>query len=90
MTPHHIVQAEMLAGPSLRIRFDDGFIGTARLEPLIDCGGVFAAIAAQPERFAIVQNGRALAWIDADGEEIDLCADALRLMAETTAAQAAE
>ena len=89
MTPQHVIQAELLAGPSLRLHFEDGFVGIARLDPLIRCGGVFAAIAAQPERFAIVQNGRALAWVDADGEEIDLCADALRQMAEVTAAQAA-
>jgi hypothetical protein len=39
-------------------------------------------LATDPDGFAVSEHGRALVWIDADGDEVDLSADTLRLMAE--------
>ena len=75
-----IVSAEMLPGLRLSVRFADGAEGVADLAPLVAQGSALAAIAAAPAAFAITQGGRAIAWRDADGEEVDLCADALRRM----------
>ena len=90
MILQRILAAEALPGPRLRLRFADGFHGIVPLAALLRQGGVFTAIAAHPDRFAIAPSGRALVWTDADGEEIDLCADALRRMAASVAGEAAE
>lgn len=74
----HIVSAEMLSGLRLALRFADGTEGVAELAPLAAKGGALAALTATPDAFTITQGGRAIAWQDADGDEVDLCADALR------------
>ena len=76
---HQITQIEMLAGFQLRLRFADGAEGTADPAPLVGQEGVYAAISAAADRAAIGPRGRSVEWRDADGEAIDLCADALRL-----------
>jgi len=80
----------MSPGLRLRLRFDDGYEGIAALSEVSRRGVVFAAVAGNPNGFAVTLNGRALAWKDADGEDVDFCADALRLMAEQAATRAAE
>jgi putative hemolysin len=83
-----IVSAEMLPGLRLTLRFADGGEGVAELAPLVTTGPALAAIAANPAGFTIAQGGRAIAWQDADGEEVDLCADALRRLIGTARAAA--
>ncbi len=90
MTLNRIVAAEMLPGLCLRLQFADGFAGIAALADTVRIGGVLGAIGDHPESFRIVEGGRAVVWTDADGDEIDLCADALRLLAEGAAVRAAE
>lgn len=90
MKLHRITAAEMLPGLRLRLAFDDGFHGIAPLAETVAIGGALTAVRDNPKAFAVGQGGRALVWADADGEEVDLCADALRLLAERSAAQAAE
>ncbi|MCC7281439.1 MAG: hypothetical protein IT556_03580 [Acetobacteraceae bacterium] len=75
-----IVSAEMLPGLRLALRFADAAEGVAELAPLVAQGPALAAIAAAPSAFTVTQGGRAIAWQDADGDEVDLCADALRRM----------
>src|SRR5690242_9685308 len=89
MDLQHIVSAAMTPDLQLRLRFADGFEGVADLAPLVAKGGVYVAIADNPTGFTIAPHGRALAWHDADGDEVDLCADALRLMADRKTAAAA-
>jgi hypothetical protein len=80
MELQRIPSAEMLPGLRLSLRFADGAEGIADLIPVIARGAALAAIAAAPAALTITQGGRAVAWHDVDGEEIDLCADALRRM----------
>lgn len=82
MTMQRIVLAEMLAGHRLHLRFEDGADGILDLAPLVRRGGVFETIATAPETFRLGPHGRSVAWTDAEGDSIDLCADALRLEME--------
>ena len=90
MELHRIVSAEMLPGLRLRLRFEDGFQGIASLAEVVQAGAVLTAIFDKPAEFAIVENGRAIAWKRADGDDVDLCADALRYLAERAVVKAAE
>lgn len=70
----------------IRIAFADGYTGVVDLNPLIRKGGIFARLA-DPELFRRVEiglGGRYLQWPGG----IDLCADALRIKAETKEANA--
>ena len=60
---------------SLTITWDDGSVTTKSMGPLIAAKRVFRPLAeaALFSAVTIIQNGRALAWVD----DIDLCADAL-------------
>jgi hypothetical protein len=87
---HRIVAAEMLPGLRLRLEFEDGFRGIASLAGLVQAGGVLTAISDKPTEFTVANNGRTVAWKHADGEDVDLCADALRRLAEDAVARAAE
>ena len=83
MDMQRIVTAETLAGLRMRLVFADGFQGIVDLSALTARGGVLAADPAGfPAGFSVSDHGRVLAWRDADGDEVDLCADALRQMAE--------
>jgi hypothetical protein len=90
MKLHRITAAEMLPGFRVSLTFDDGFHGIAPLAETVAIGGALTAIRDNPAAFRVEQEGRAVVWTDTDGEEVDLCADALRLLAERSAAQAAE
>ena len=90
MELHRIVAAEMLPGLRLRLKFEDGFQGTASLAEMVQAGGVLTAISDKPTEFTLVENGRAIAWRHPDGDDVDLCADALRRLAEHAVVRAAE
>ncbi|HEY5299378.1 MAG TPA: DUF2442 domain-containing protein [Acetobacteraceae bacterium] len=90
MDLHRIIGAEMLTGLRLRLRFEDGFEGIAALSEITRRGGVFAAIIDNPNGFTVMSNGRAIAWKGSDGDDVDFCADALRMIAEQAATRAAE
>lgn len=77
-----IVEAQMMPGHRLRLRYADGLEGVAELAPLVARGGVYAAIAAAPDAVRIGRRGRSVEWPGADGEPVDFCADALRLEIE--------
>ena len=79
-----IVNVEVPAPPLVGLTFADGFKATLDLQRLLDVGKVF-----EPLRDAAFfrtahpgSGGRSLEWVTADGGEIDLCADALRMEAE--------
>jgi len=80
MTLERIVAARPLPAYRLDLRFADGVEGAADLSALIAQGGVFIALRDGFEGVRIIENGRALAWRDTDGDDVDLCADALRQM----------
>jgi len=88
MELHRIVSAEMLPGLRLSLRFADGGAGIAELAPVVATGAALAAIANNPDDFTLAQGGRVIAWKDADGEDVDLCADALRRMISVSRAAA--
>ncbi len=90
MKLNRITFAEVLPGLRLRMRFADGFTGTAPLADTVRIGGALATVRDNPNRFSVAPGGRAVVWIDAAGDEVDLCADALRLLAEGTVSRAAE
>jgi len=77
MRLERIETARPLAGYRIRLRFADGTEGVADLSSLVSHGGVFAALAADFGALRIIEHGRALAWHDAEGDDVDLCADAL-------------
>jgi hypothetical protein len=80
MELQRIIAAEMRPDLRLRLVFADGGEGIADLTRLAALGGALSILATNPSAFSVVQNGRAIAWRDADGDEVDLCADALRDM----------
>jgi hypothetical protein len=80
MDMHTIKTAEALPGHRLRLTFEDGFHGVVDLAAIAAHGGVLSVLATDPGGFAVSEHGRALVWVDADGDEVDLCADALRQM----------
>jgi len=82
MDMHTIRAADVLPGHRLKLTFEDRFQGIVDLAAIAARGGVLSALGTDPAGFAVAERGRALVWIDGDGEEADLCADALRQMAE--------
>ena len=75
-----IAAAEPLPGYRLRLRYTDGMAGVVDMAGLIAAGGVFAALAGPRfPTFTLTQGGRALCWLDDEGQEVDFDADALRL-----------
>lgn len=73
---HTIVQVKPEAHYRLRLTYSDGAVIVVNLTPLIEQGGVFAALA-DPQFFAEVtlgERGRHIEW----NGTIDFCADALR------------
>lgn len=79
MILHMIERAEPRDGFKVAVAFRDGREGTVDFAPVIADGGVYRALS-DPERFRSVKigdHGRSLVWVDAEGEEIDICADAL-------------
>jgi Protein of unknown function (DUF2442) len=70
---------------------DDGSESVVDLAPLLAKRGVFAFLT-DPAGFnavAVGERGRTLVWRDPEGEDIDLCADALWRLAHEGAIEAA-
>ncbi|WP_158925495.1 DUF2442 domain-containing protein [Acidisphaera sp. S103] len=82
MDMHTIKAAAILPGHRLKLTFEDGFQGVVDLAAIAARGGVLSVLGTDPDGFAVAERGRALVWIDEDGDEVDMCADALRQMAE--------
>ena len=82
-----LTSAVLIGDYRLRLTFSDGFIGEVDFADTVAEGGIFAFMQ-NPERFKTVQvahNGSALLWVDDDGDDIDFCADAQRMIAESNA-----
>lgn len=91
MELQHIEAAEWMGALRFRLRFADGAVGIVDLAPELGGDpGVLVVIRDRPESFAIAPHGRALVWRDDAGEDVDLCADALRLDMEAGRQAAAE
>jgi hypothetical protein len=81
---HRITRVDVPRYPILRLTFDDGFAGEVDFSDTIAGAGVMTLLQ-DPAVFARVEigdGGRSLGWVDAQGEDIDFCADALRFKAE--------
>jgi Protein of unknown function (DUF2442) len=78
-----ISAVEPLPQTRVRITWADGSESVIDLRPLLTKGGVFDVLAdrARFEAVQIGERGRTLIWRDDEGDEIDLCADALWQMA---------
>jgi Protein of unknown function (DUF2442) len=84
MLGQRIVSVEVTDPPVVVLTFTDGHKATFNLQRLLDAGKVFRPLR-DPEFFHTAHagsGGASLEWITPDGEEIDLCADALRMEAE--------
>lgn len=84
-----LASAEPVGGYRLRLTYSDGFSGEVDFSKTIEKGGIYAFMQDE-RRFALVKvssNGSALLWVDDDGDEIDFCADAQRMIAESNAVQ---
>ena len=88
MTLERIEAARPLPGYRLHLRFADSAEGVADLSHLVVQGGVFAALQADFSGVRVIEDGRAVAWRDSDGGDVDLCADALRRMVQENRAAA--
>jgi len=79
-----IVKAEVRAFPVVELTFADGYKASMNLQHLLDTGKVFEPL--RDERFFRTAHpgplGGSLEWLMPDGNEIDLCADTLRMEAE--------
>jgi hypothetical protein len=86
-----ITAVEPLPQTRLRITWADRSESVIDLRPLLAKGGVFEALADQGrfDAVRIGERGRTLIWHDREGDEIDLCADALWQMAHGGKASAA-
>ena len=62
--------------------------GLADLSALIAQGGAFSAIQTDFGAFRLIEHGRSLAWRDAEGDDVDLWANALRQMIQEDRAAA--
>ena len=86
-----IQSAEPLAESRIRLVWGDGAEAVVDLAPVLAKGGVFALLR-EPAAFkavAVGPRGRTLVWHDAEGDEIDLCADALWQLAHQGEIEAA-
>ena len=76
-----IEAAEWIGNVCFRLRFADGTAGVVDLAPeLGDDPGVLSIIRDRPADVTVAQGGRALLWLTDAGDEVDLDADALRLL----------
>jgi hypothetical protein len=86
-----IQSVEPLAASRIRLVWGDGARSVVDLSPVLAKGGVFAFLT-DPAAFnavAVGPRGRTLIWHDPEGDEIDLCADALWRLAHEGATEAA-
>ena len=79
-----IVSVDATNPPVAILTFADGYTATLNLQRLLDTGKVFAPLrdlaffrTAHPG-----SRGSSLEWLTPEGDEIDLCADTLRMEAE--------
>jgi hypothetical protein len=75
----------------IRLVWSDGAESVVDLAPVLAKGGVFAFLT-DPSAFndvVVGPRGRTILWHDAEGDEIDLCADALWRLAHQGAEEAA-
>ena len=79
-----IIAVQPLPQTRLRITWADQSESVIDLRPLLAKGGVFEVLADQTrfDAVRIGERGRTLIWHDREGDEIDLCADALWQMAQ--------
>ncbi len=85
-----IETADWVENVRFRLRFADGAAGVVELAPeLGDEPGVLFIIQERPADVTVAQGGRALLRLTDTGDEVDLDADALRLLlrAEQAAAE---
>ena len=79
-----IVAVNAAKSPLVELTFADGYKATLDLQRLLDAGKVFAPL--RDEAFFRTahpgSHGASLEWVTPAGDEIDLCADALRMEAE--------
>ena len=76
-----IEAAEWIGNVRFRLRFADGTAGVVDLVPeLGDEPGVLSIIRDRPADVEVAQGGRALLWLTDGGDEVDLDANALRLL----------
>jgi hypothetical protein len=81
---YKIVDVSVPRYPVLRLTFDDGFAGDVDFGEAVARGGAMALLR-NPTVFGrvkITDGGRALGWPGEDGNDLELCADALRFQAE--------
>jgi hypothetical protein len=84
MKLHTIKWAKPLDASRVQLFFDDDPNGPViDLAPLLAQGGVFDAVRQHFAAAAVTPDGRSLYWRTGEGEDdvVDLCADALWLMA---------
>ena len=84
MKLYKISKVEVPRYPVLRLTYDDGFSGEVDFSETIARGGVMTLLT-DPAAFGDVkigEGGRSLGWVDAKGDDVDFCADALRFKAE--------
>jgi len=86
-----IQSAEPLPASRVGLAWGDGSESVVDLTPVLAKGGVFAFLT-DPGAFngvAVGGRGRTLVWRDPEGDEIDLCADALWRLAHEGDVEAA-
>jgi hypothetical protein len=86
-----IRSAKPLPASRVQLVWDDGTESVVDLAPVLAKSGVFTFLT-DPAAFnavAVGPRGRTLVWQDPEGDEIDLCADALWRLARQGATEAA-
>ena len=89
---NRIVAVEVLSFPVVKLTYSDAFIAVMDFSEKISWGEAMLPLR-NPEVFKtahIGSGGASLEWFGPGGEEIDFCADALRLEAEALGTSAAE
>jgi hypothetical protein len=79
-----IISVEITNPPIATLTFADGYKATFDFQRLLDEGKVFTPLQ-DPDFFRTAHpgsGGSSLEWLTPEGDEIDLCADALRMEAE--------
>lgn len=85
------VLTEVSVEPGFRLvlTYEDGHQASVDMSDMLE--GEALAFLKNEQRFArvtIAHRGAAVLWVDDEGDEIDFCADALRIKADTQAVSA--
>ena len=91
MTLRTLQAAEPMSGHRIKLVWGDGAESVVDLSAVLARGGVFAFLS-DPATFdavAVGERGRTVVWRDPEGNEIDLCADALWRLAHQDDSEAA-